>query len=154
MKLKLNNFTLLNYLYYSYWITKWLKLLLITGKKETAENYTNKLFKYIKIQYGLYPYFLFNDFLVKNKLGVIIKQYRKSNIFYEVPFPMDIERQYKQSMRWILITVRTQRKVSFQSTLLSEITDFLKEKTSLLQKRNSEQLQILVKSRLYQQYRW
>lgn len=154
MELKLNNFTLLNYLYYSYWITKWLKLLLITGKKETAENYTTKLFKYIKLQYGLYPYFLFNEFLLKNKVGVIIKQYRKSNIYHEVPFPMNIGRQYKQSMHWILITVRTQRKISFQTTLLSEIIQFLKEKTSLLQKKNSDQLQILVKSRLYQQYRW
>jgi ribosomal protein S7 len=154
METKLNSFTIFNYLYYSYWITKWVKVLLTAGKKETAENYTIKLFKYLKMQYGLYPYFIFNDFILKNKIGATIHSYRKSNVFYEVPFPIKISRQYNQSIHWILMTVRSQRKVSFKTILLSENIQFLKEKPNLLKKHNSEQLQTLVKSRIYQQYRW
>lgn len=154
MNLNLHNYTIIAYLYYSYWIDKWLRLLLISGKKETASIYTIRLLKYIKIQYGIYPYFWFTDFLIKNKCGVIIKQFRKSNIFHEVPFPMTLDRQYKQSIHWLLITIRAQRKISFKNTLLSEIIQFLKEKNSVLQKQNTDHFQNLVKSRLYQQYRW
>jgi len=145
---------LFNYIYYSSWITIWLKLLLIKGKKETAEKYTTKLFKYIKIHYGLYPYFIFNNFILKNKNGVEVRSYRKSNVFYEVPFPMKLSRQYKQGIHWVLILIRQQRNVSFKNTFLHEIIQFLKKKTNLLKKHNIEQLQILVKSRVYQQYRW
>lgn len=154
MKTNLKTFILFNYIYYSSWITIWLKLLLIKGRKETAEKYTTKLFKYIKIQYGLYPYFIFNNFILKNKNGVEVRSYRKSNVFYEVPFPMKLSRQYKQGIHWVLILIRQQRNVSFKNTFLHEIIQFLKEKTNLLKKHNIEQLQILVKSRVYQQYRW
>jgi ribosomal protein S7 len=66
---------------------------------------------------------------------------------------MKLSRQYKQGIHWVLILIRQQRNVSFKNTFLHEIIQFLKKKTNLLKKHNIEQLQILVKSRVYQQYR-
>jgi hypothetical protein len=71
-----------------------------------------------------------------------------------VPFPVDIKRQYKQNIHWVLITVRQQRNVSFKNSLIHEITQFLGEKINLLTKHQLELLQNLIKSRVYQQYRW
>jgi ribosomal protein S7 len=91
-------FTFTNHLYCSFWIEKLLKLLQIKGKKETAEVFICGLLKYFKLQFGIYPYFIFNDFILKNKIAVEIRSYRKSNIFYDVPFPVEISRQYKKNL--------------------------------------------------------
>jgi ribosomal protein S7 len=143
-----------SYLYYSQWIDKWLILLLIKGKKETAERFVIQLLKYLKLQFGMYPYFILNDFILKNKTVVEVRAYRKSNIFFNVPFPTELNRQYRQNLRWLLISIRHQRKTSFKNTLLNEIIQFFKKKTSLLKKHNFEHVQVLIKSRVYQQYRW
>jgi hypothetical protein len=63
-----------------------------------AEIYTIKLLKYFKLQFGIHPHFLFNDFILKHNIGVEVRSYRKSNVFYDVPFPVDIKRQYKQNI--------------------------------------------------------
>lgn len=143
-----------NYIYNSYWLNQWIQLLLVQGKKETVEQYTVKCLKYFKLQFGIYPYFMFNNFFSNYNIGVEVRSYRKSNIFYDVPFPVNIIRQYKQNIHWLLLTIRYQRKISFQNILLYEIIQFLREKTNLLMKHQIDSLQTLIKSRVYQQYRW
>jgi ribosomal protein S7 len=151
---KIHNTKQLDCIYNSYWLNQWLQLLLVQGKKETAENYTIKCLKYFKLQFGIYPYFVFNNFFFKYNCGVEVRSYRKSNVFYDVPFPVKILRQYKQNIHWVLMAIRSQRKISFKNTLLSEIIQFLRGKTNLLTKHQMDLLQTLVKSRVYQQYRW
>ena len=152
--IKTNNNLQSSLTYNSYWFNKWIQLLLIQGKKETAERYTTKLLKYFKLQFGLYPYFLFSNLLIQHNIGVEVRSYRKSNVFYDVPFPINILRQYRQNIHWLLLTIRHKRKTSFKNTLLNEVILFLQEKTNLLMKHRFELLQVLIKSRVYQQYRW
>lgn len=140
--------------YFSYFIDKSQSILVKNGKKETSEIFLSKIFRKLKLEYGVSPFYFFQEYLIKNKIIVELRSYRKSSVFYDVPFPIEAKRQYFLGFRTVVNILAKKKNDNFRSYIYHEFINFFDIKLSLLQKYNEDLLTSATKSRSYQQYRW
>lgn len=143
-----------DYIYGSTWLAKGQQFLLKHGKKESAELHLYRILKKLKLEYGIQPQYFFIDYLQHHQIVIELRSYRKSSVFYDVPFPVALKRQYLLGFRLIANTLYKKAVDTYNAHLYNEFNKFFDTKISILKKYIEDLLNSASKSRPHQQYRW
>lgn len=138
-----------------FFIEKLINHLMRCGKKSFANNVIYKngflLSKYLnKSLYSIY-----SDIFIKLRPYIEIRKVRVRRTTYMVPFPTNTQRQYYLVSKWLLETLRTdKRKLSINKKLREEIIKILLNNDSLTLERKKELYKKAEKSRSFAHFRW
>ena len=66
-----------------------------------------------------------------------VKSVRVSGSTYQVPVPVDNNKQMAYALKWLLESARSRKEKTMEERIASEILDILNEKGSSIEKRNS-----------------
>lgn len=118
-------------------LTKITSILMVRGKKERSEKILISAFSLLKKKGIINPWQTMFVALSKIKPLLEVKSVRVSGSTYQVPVPVDNNKQMAYALRWLLESARSRKEKTMEERIASEIWDILNEKGSSIEKRNS-----------------
>lgn len=136
-------------------IEKLINHLMRCGKKSFANKiiYTNGflLSKY----FNKSVYTIYSDVFLKLRPFVEIRKVRVRRTTYMVPFPTNLQRQYYLVSKWLLETLRNdKRTITFDKKFREEIIKILLNQESVTLEKKKEMYKKAEKSRSFAHFRW
>jgi len=117
-------------------ISMFVNRLMRDGKKSTAQRVIYDSFVLIEDRAKRNPVDVFEDALKNVMPQVEVKPRRVGGATYQVPIPVESERQISLSMRWILSAARSRSGKSMSEKLANELLDAANNQGSAVKKRD------------------
>lgn len=140
----------------SFWLNKFVNILMLKGKKLKAQKIIFNLFFLLKQSFFFNPIFIFFNALDILKPTLELSFIKVGKRTYSIPIPIIFFRQYLIVLRWFKkVFQKSKSTKSFSNKLFSEINSLiLKKNQSELWKTKSSIYQKALKNRAYAHYRW
>jgi len=132
--------------------------LLAVGHAHRAENLLLNLCLAAKARYNINPSLLLINFLDRLRSPLVPKAKRRGRRIYQVPFPIPLQNQYRNSLKMIRTLLMSEqtgavvRKDRTINSLLIELQNFY-QGNSVLLKAKSETYKVLISNRAFSHYR-
>lgn len=136
-------------------IKKLVNHLMRCGKKSFANKiiYNNGFLLSKYFNKSLYE--LYSDIFLKIRPFIEIRKVRVRRTTYMVPFPTNTQRQHYLVSKWLLETLRNdKRKVSFNKKFREELVKILLNQDSLTLEKKKDLYKKAEKSRSFAHFRW
>lgn len=134
-------------------VAKFVNILMLSGKKSTAESIVYKAIEEITNKKGLDGLEVFTDALNNVKPPVEVKSRRVGGATYQVPVEVRSSRQSALAMRWIVDSARKRGEKSMVNKLAGELMDAADSKGSAMKKRE-DTLRMAEANKAFSHYRW
>lgn len=134
-------------------VAKFVNILMLSGKKSTAESIVYKAIDEITNKKGRDGLEVFTDALNNVKPPVEVKSRRVGGATYQVPVEVRSSRQSALAMRWIVDSARKRGEKSMVNKLAGELMDASDSKGSAMKKRE-DTLRMAEANKAFSHYRW
>lgn len=134
-------------------VAKFVNILMLSGKKSTAESIVYKAIDEITNKKGRDGLEVFDDALNNVKPPVEVKSRRVGGATYQVPVEVRASRQSALAMRWIVDSARKRGEKSMVNKLAGELMDAADSKGSAIKKRE-DTLRMAEANKAFSHYRW
>lgn len=134
-------------------VAKFVNILMLSGKKSTAESIVYKAIDEITNKKGRDGLEVFTDALNNVKPPVEVKSRRVGGATYQVPVEVRSTRQSALAMRWIVDSARKRGEKSMVNKLAGELMDAADSKGSAIKKRE-DTLRMAEANKAFSHYRW
>ncbi|MGX7458707.1 30S ribosomal protein S7 [Candidatus Vidania fulgoroideorum] len=109
--------------YSSYLVSKFINIIMISGKKELASNIIYKVLSLIKSKYKLNPLVIFEKAIFNSKPSIELKSKKVGGSNYKIPVKITNKRGIYISIRWIKYFAIRRNEKKFYISLYKEIID-------------------------------
>jgi small subunit ribosomal protein S7 len=133
--------------------SKFINLMMIGGKKSTAEKIFYGALESIKAQTGRNPIEVFAEAMEKVAPALEVKSKRVGGATYQVPMEVKAERGQALSIRWILAAARNRSDKTMQERLTKELLDASTEKGAAIKKRDDTH-KMAEANKAFAHFRW
>lgn len=127
--------------------------LMLHGKKDKAEKIINDTLIILKKKTRENPFSLIKNAIKKVSPIVSLNSIRIAGTTYRVPIGINIERQYKIGVKWLIKESRKRSEKSMSEKLAAELIAIKGNHGNTLKKRN-ELHKLAEKNRMFAHYRW
>ena len=134
-------------------VTQLVNIIMIRGKKSTAQRTVYGTLEQIKEQAGEEPLVVFQQALENIKPKVEVKSRRVGGATYQVPQEVPPARQTSLALRWIVDYSRGRKGASMQRALALEILDAHKNQGNAVKKRDDTH-KMAAANKAFAHYRW
>ena len=134
-------------------VGRFLNILMINGKKSTAERLCYGAFDIVQEKTGSDPLKVFHEALGNVKPMVEVKSRRVGGASYQVPVEIRPVRQIALALRWIKQSSLSRSGKSMREKLAAEILDAAQNNGSAVKKRD-ETHRMAEANRAFAHYRW
>ena len=134
-------------------IAKFVNILMLSGKKSTAEKIVYKAIDEITNKKGKDGLDVFMEALSNVKPPVEVKSRRVGGATYQVPVEVRPVRQSALAMRWIVDSARKRGEKSMINKLAGELMDAAESKGAAIKKRE-DTLRMAEANKAFSHYRW
>ena len=134
-------------------VTQLVNIIMIRGKKSTAQRMVYGCLDQIKEQTGQEPLEVFQQALENVKPKVEVKSRRVGGATYQVPQEVPPPRQTSLALRWIVDYSRGRKGSPMQRALASEILDGFKNQGNAVKKRDDTH-KMAAANKAFAHYRW
>jgi small subunit ribosomal protein S7 len=134
-------------------VTHLVNIIMIRGKKSTAQRTVYGSLDQIKEQTGEEPLVVFQQALENIKPKVEVKSRRVGGATYQVPQEVAPARQTSLALRWIVDYSRGRKGASMQRALALEILDAHKNQGNAVKKRDDTH-KMAAANKAFAHYRW
>lgn len=134
-------------------IAKFVNILMLSGKKSTAEKIVYKAIDEITNKKGKDGLDVFMEALSNVKPPVEVKSRRVGGATYQVPVEVRPVRQSALAMRWIVDCARKRGEKSMINKLAGELMDAAESKGAAIKKRE-DTLRMAEANKAFSHYRW
>ena len=134
-------------------VAKFVNIMMVSGKKSTAEKILYQAIDEIQNKKGRDGLEVFNEALAKVKPPVEVKSRRVGGATYQVPVEVRPVRQGALAMRWIVDSARKRSEKSMINKLAGELMDAAESKGSAIKKRE-DTLRMAEANKAFSHYRW
>lgn len=134
-------------------VAKFVNILMLDGKKSTAEKIVYKAIDEITSKKGKDGLEVFVDALNNVRPPVEVKSRRVGGATYQVPVEVRAVRQSALAMRWIVDSARKRGEKSMINKLAGELMDAAESKGAAIKKRE-DTLRMAEANKAFSHYRW
>ena len=134
-------------------IAKFVNILMLSGKKSTAEKIVYKAIDEITNKKGKDGLDVFMEALSNVRPPVEVKSRRVGGATYQVPVEVRPVRQSALAMRWIVDCARKRGEKSMINKLAGELMDAAESKGAAIKKRE-DTLRMAEANKAFSHYRW
>ena len=134
-------------------VAKFVNILMVSGKKSTAEKIVYQAIDEITSKKGRDGLEVFNEALDNVKPPVEVKSRRVGGATYQVPVEVRSTRQAALAMRWIVDSARKRGEKSMTNKLAGELMDAAESKGAAIKKRE-DTLRMAEANKAFSHYRW
>ena len=134
-------------------VAKFVNILMVSGKKSTAERIVYQAIDEIQNKKARDGLEVFNEALAKVKPPVEVKSRRVGGATYQVPVEVRPVRQAALAMRWIVDSARKRSEKSMINKLAGELMDAAESKGAAIKKRE-DTLRMAEANKAFSHYRW
>lgn len=134
-------------------VAKFVNILMLDGKKSTAEKIVYKAIDEITSKKGKDGLEVFVEALNNVKPPVEVKSRRVGGATYQVPVEVRAVRQSALAMRWIVDSARKRGEKSMINKLAGELMDAAESKGAAIKKRE-DTLRMAEANKAFSHYRW
>ena len=117
-------------------VSKFVNVLMVSGKKSVAERIIYGAFEQIKAKAGKYPLEVFSMAISNVKPMVEVKSRRVGGANYQVPVEVRPSRRAALSMRWIREAARKRSEKSMGQRLAAELLEASEGRGAAMKKRD------------------
>lgn len=148
-------------LYKSYWYSKFVNKLMLSGKKHIIEKIMSHILYRFKLKYRIKPILFIFMSLVRLKplIGTITK--RVGKLWKTVPVPLEPRRQLVIALKWLVSQIKVESEFSLRRRIIKTLVILLRKKTKKKRAPRSELLNKkkihyydVVKDRVNIRFRW
>ena len=139
--------------YGSVLVTHLVNIIMLRGKKSTAQRTVYGALDQLKETTGEEPLEVFQKALDNIKPKVEVKSRRVGGATYQVPIEVAPSRQTSLALRWIVDYSRGRKGVSMQRALANEIMDAFKNQGNAVKKRDDTH-KMAAANKAFAHYRW
>lgn len=122
--------------YNNEYVTMFVNRLMRDGKKSVAQRVLYDSFDLIETRTKRQPLEVFEQALDNVKPQIEVKPRRVGGSTYQVPVPVDAERQISLAMRWLLTAARSRSGRSMAEKLAGELMDAASNQGTAVKKRD------------------
>ena len=133
--------------------SKFINLMMLGGKKSTAEKIFYTAMDAIKAQTGRNPIEVFTEAMDKVAPALEVKSKRVGGATYQVPMEVKAERGQALAIRWILAAARGRGDKTMHERLTKELLDASAEKGSSIKKRDDTH-KMAEANKAFAHFRW
>ena len=134
-------------------VAKFVNILMLDGKKSTAEKIVYKAIDEITNKKGKDGLEVFAEALSNVRPPVEVKSRRVGGATYQVPVEVRAVRQSALAMRWIVDSARKRGEKSMINKLAGELMDAAESKGAAIKKRE-DTLRMAEANKAFSHYRW
>ena len=134
-------------------VAKFVNILMLDGKKSTAEKIVYKAIDEITSKKGKDGLEVFAEALSNVRPPVEVKSRRVGGATYQVPVEVRAVRQSALAMRWIVDSARKRGEKSMINKLAGELMDAAESKGAAIKKRE-DTLRMAEANKAFSHYRW
>jgi small subunit ribosomal protein S7 len=134
-------------------VAKFCNILMLGGKKSTAEQILYGAFDVIAARYKEDPIEVFRKALDSVKPKVEVKSRRVGGATYQVPVEVRPERRQALALRWLLASARARNEKTMIDRLSAELIDASNNRGSAVKKREDTH-RMAEANRAFSHYRW
>ncbi|VAY02475.1 30S ribosomal protein S7 [Arsenophonus endosymbiont of Aleurodicus dispersus] len=134
-------------------LAKFINILMVNGKKSTAEAIVYSALKAIAQRTGKYNLEVFERALDNVRPTVEVKSHRVGGSTYQVPVEVRPVRRHALAMRWIVEAARKRGDKSMVLRLASELSDAAENKGTAVKKREDVH-RMAEANKAFAHYRW
>jgi small subunit ribosomal protein S7 len=134
-------------------LAKFVNMLMLAGKKSTAERIVYGALDYIKSKKGNDGLEIFGKALENVRPLVEVKSRRVGGATYQVPVEVRASRQAALAMRWIVDAARKRGEKSMTNKLAGELMDAADSKGAAVRKREDTH-RMAEANKAFSHYRW
>ena len=134
-------------------VGRFVNVLMVDGKKSTAEHIVYGAFKVIESKTRNDPLAMFRRALENVRPRVEVKSRRVGGATYQVPVEVRIERRQALAIRWIIIAARSRNENTMVDRLSGELMDAANNRGTAVKKREDTH-RMAEANRAFSHYRW
>src|ERR1044071_6603976 len=134
-------------------VAKFTNVVMLEGKKSTAEGIIYGAFDVINSRYKEDPIEVFRKALDSVKPRVEVKSRRVGGATYQVPVEVRPERRVALAMRWIVLYSRTRGEKSMRERLAAELVDASQMRGNAIKKKDDTH-KMAEANKAFAHYRW
>jgi small subunit ribosomal protein S7 len=134
-------------------VTRFTNVLMLGGKKSTAEQIIYGAFEIIESKTRNDPLAMFRRALDNVRPRIEVKSRRVGGATYQVPVEVRPERATSLAMRWIATSARTRDGKSMRDRLANELIDAANERGEAVKKREDTH-RMADANKAFSHYRW
>ncbi|MGX7589680.1 30S ribosomal protein S7 [Candidatus Vidania fulgoroideorum] len=109
--------------YSSFLVSKFINIIMISGKKELASNIVYNVLSLIKSRYMLNPLIIFEGAIYNSKPSIELKSKKVGGSIYKIPVKITSARGLYISMKWIRYFAIRRNEKKFYIALYKELID-------------------------------
>ena len=134
-------------------VAKFMNVIMIEGKKSTAEHIIYGAFDVIASRYKEDPLEVFRKALDSVKPRVEVKSRRVGGATYQVPVEVRPERRVALAMRWIVMNARSRGEKTMRERLAGEFVDAAQGRGNAVKKKDDTH-KMAEANKAFAHYRW
>lgn len=133
--------------------SKFINLMMLGGKKSTAEKIFYGALDAIKAQTGRNPIEVFQEAMEKVAPALEVKSKRVGGATYQVPMEVKAERGQALAIRWLVASARSRSDKTMQERLTKEFLDASTDKGPSIKKRDDTH-KMAEANKAFAHFRW
>ena len=134
-------------------ISKFVNVVMLDGKKTTAEKIIYTILEKISKEMKVEATKFFHDVLNNVKPRVEVRSRRVGGATYQVPVEVKTKRSQTLALRWLLEATRKRKNKSMSEKLFNELMDASQRKGSAIKKREDTH-KMAESNKAFAHYRW
>ena len=134
-------------------VSKFMNVVMIGGKKATAEGILYGAFDIIRDRFKEEPLEIFRKALDNTKPKLEVKSRRVGGATYQVPVEVRPERRVSLAMRWLSLNARTRGEKTMRERLAAELFDAAQGRGNAVKKREDTH-KMAEANKAFAHYRW
>ncbi|HEU4411081.1 MAG TPA: 30S ribosomal protein S7 [Polyangiaceae bacterium] len=134
-------------------VSKFMNVVMIGGKKATAEGILYGAFDIIRDRFKEEPLEVFRKALDNTKPKLEVKSRRVGGATYQVPVEVRPERRVSLAMRWLALNARTRGEKTMRERLAAELVDAAQGRGNAVKKREDTH-KMAEANKAFAHYRW
>ena len=139
--------------YHNLVVAKFINVMMVQGKKNTAETILYKSLDLLKEKMKKDPLEMFLEIVNKVKPKLEVRSRRVGGATYQVPMDVRSERQEALALRWLISFARKRGEKTMSQRLLGEFSDVLNDTGNSLKKR-ADTHKMAEANRAFAHFRW
>jgi len=139
--------------YKSLILSKFINIIMLDGKKTTAEKIVYTTFDQIKNKTKEDPIKVFNEALNNVRPNLEVRSRRVGGATYQVPVEVNTKRSQTLALRWLLEASRKRKNKTMSDKLFNELMDAYQRKGSAIKKREDTH-KMAESNKAFAHYRW
>ena len=139
--------------YKSLILSKFINIIMLNGKKTTAEKIIYTAFDQIKKKTNEDPLKIFNEAISNVRPNLEVRSRRVGGATYQVPVEVNTGRSQTLALRWLLEASRKRKNKTMSDKLFNEVMDAHQRKGAAIKKREDTH-RMAESNKAFAHYRW